>query len=88
MPRLAPKPLSLEDDEEKELNKILARYSTSQQIAKRAKIIVFHYTPKHCSWLNQIEIWLSIVARKLLKRSSFRKFRRLSSQDSRFHCIL
>ena len=19
--------------------------------------IVFHYTPKHCSWLNQIEIW-------------------------------
>ena len=50
--------------------------------------IVFHYTPKHCSWLNQIEIWLSIVARKLLKRSSFRKFRRLSSQDSRFHCIL
>jgi len=19
--------------------------------------IVFHFTPKHCSWLNQIEIW-------------------------------
>ncbi|MBE9043559.1 transposase [Pleurocapsales cyanobacterium LEGE 10410] len=33
--------------------------------------IVFNYTPKHCSWLNQIEIWFSIVARKLLKRSSF-----------------
>ena len=28
--------------------------------------IVFHYTPKHCSWLNQIEIWLGIFARKLL----------------------
>ncbi|MBV7336844.1 transposase [Chloroflexi bacterium TSY] len=25
--------------------------------------IVFHYTPKHCSWLNQIEIWLSILVR-------------------------
>jgi hypothetical protein len=34
--------------------------------------IVFHYTPKHCSWLNQIEIWLSILTRKLLKRGSFR----------------
>jgi transposase len=33
--------------------------------------IVFHYTPKHCSWLNQIEIWFSILVRKLLKRGSF-----------------
>jgi hypothetical protein len=33
--------------------------------------IVFHYTPKHCSWLNQIEIWLSILVRKLLKRGAF-----------------
>ncbi len=33
--------------------------------------IVFHYTPKHSSWMNQIEIWLSILVRKLLKRGSF-----------------
>jgi len=33
--------------------------------------IVFHYTPKHSSWLNQVEIWLSILARKLLRRGSF-----------------
>ena len=33
--------------------------------------IVFHFTPKHCSWLNQIEIWFSILVRKLLKRASF-----------------
>lgn len=33
--------------------------------------IVVHYTPKHCSWLNQMEIWLSILVRKLLKRGSF-----------------
>jgi hypothetical protein len=33
--------------------------------------LVFHYTPKHSSWLNQIEIWLSILARKLLRRGSF-----------------
>ena len=33
--------------------------------------IVFHYTPKHASWMNQIEIWFSILVRILLKRSSF-----------------
>jgi transposase len=33
--------------------------------------IVFHYTPKHASWMNQIEIWFSILVRKLLKRASF-----------------
>jgi DDE superfamily endonuclease len=33
--------------------------------------MVFHYTPTHCSWLNQMEIWLSILVRKLLKRGSF-----------------
>ena len=33
--------------------------------------VVFHYTPKHSSWLNQVEIWLSILVRKLLKRGSF-----------------
>lgn len=33
--------------------------------------IVFHYTPRHASWMNQIEIWFSILARKLLKRGSF-----------------
>jgi hypothetical protein len=29
------------------------------------------YTPKHTSWLNQVEIWFSILVRKLLRRSSF-----------------
>jgi DDE superfamily endonuclease len=33
--------------------------------------IVFHYTPKHASWMNQIEIWFSILSRKLLKRGNF-----------------
>jgi transposase len=31
----------------------------------------FVYTPKHCSWLNQIEIWFSILSRRALKRASF-----------------
>ena len=33
--------------------------------------IRFLYTPKHCSWLNQVEIWFSILVRKLLRRGSF-----------------
>jgi len=36
-----------------------------------AHAIVFHYTPKHASWLNQIAIWLGILTRKLLRRGSF-----------------
>ena len=33
--------------------------------------IRFLYTPKHRSWLNQIEMWFSILVRRLLKRASF-----------------
>jgi DDE superfamily endonuclease len=33
--------------------------------------VVFHYTPRHSSWLNQIEIWRSHLVRKVLKRGSF-----------------
>lgn len=33
--------------------------------------VVFHYTPKHSSWLNQIEIWLGVLMNKVLKRGSF-----------------
>ena len=29
------------------------------------------YTPKHSSWLNQIEIWFSILVRRLLARASW-----------------
>lgn len=33
--------------------------------------IRFVFTPLHTSWLNQVEIWFSILVRKLLKRASF-----------------
>jgi DDE superfamily endonuclease len=42
--------------------------------------IVFSYTPKHASWMNQIEIWLSILVRKLLKRGNFRSLEDLKEQ--------
>jgi hypothetical protein len=34
--------------------------------------IRFLYSPRHASWLNQIEIWFSILARRLLRRGSFK----------------
>jgi len=46
--------------------------------------IVFHYTPKHASWLNQIEIWFSILMRKLLSRSSFSSRRDLKIRIEKF----
>jgi transposase len=31
----------------------------------------FRYTPKHASWLNQIEVWFSILQRRILRYGSF-----------------
>jgi transposase len=42
--------------------------------------IVFHYTPKHGSWMNQVEIWLSILVRKLLKRGNFTSVEHLKAK--------
>jgi transposase len=42
--------------------------------------IRFVYTPKHTSWLNQIEIWFSILVRRLLKRASFTSTEELRSR--------
>lgn len=33
--------------------------------------IRFCYTPKHASWMNQIEIWFGILARKVIRRGNF-----------------
>lgn len=43
--------------------------------------IQFIFTPKHASWLNQIECWFSVLARRLLnKRSSFRTVKQLEER--------
>lgn len=40
-------------------------------LEKQGGRIHFHFTPTHASWLNQIELWFSILARKFLKRNIF-----------------
>lgn len=46
--------------------------------------IRFVYTPKHCSWLNQIEIWFGILTRKVLKHASFASSEELRERILRF----
>lgn len=49
-----------------------------QSCASRARFlrdvshrIQFVYVPKHTSWLNQVELWFSILVRRVLKRGNF-----------------
>ena len=46
--------------------------------------IIFHFTPRHASWLNQIEIWFSILARKLLRRGNFATKKELHTKIEQF----
>ena len=46
--------------------------------------IRFVYTPKHASWLNQIECWFSILVRRLLKRASFKSETELKEKILKF----
>ena len=46
--------------------------------------ITFHFTPRHASWLNQIEIWFSILVRKLLSRGNFDSKKALRTKIEEF----
>jgi DDE superfamily endonuclease len=53
-------------------------------LQNRTHHIHFVYTPKHCSWLNQIEIWFGILSRKLIKRGNFTSKEHLKQQILKF----
>ena len=60
---------------------ILANQASRQTFLEdKTHRIRFVYTPKHASWLNQIEIWFSILMRRLLKRASFSSVEELSER--------
>jgi transposase len=44
----------------------------------------FHFTPTHASWLNQVEVWFSILSRQALKHSSFGSAREVRDRIDAF----
>lgn len=46
--------------------------------------VVFCYTPRHTSWMNQIELWFSVLVRRLLRRGSFASLEELKRRILEF----
>lgn len=52
-------------------------------LAQRPRYHV-HFTPTYASWLNQVEIWFSLITRKAVRRGSFRSAKELITKIDEF----
>lgn len=76
--------IELELDRKGNLKHIKAMASRRAFLQEPSHRIRFVYTPKHTSWLNQIELWFSILSRRLLKRGNFNSVEDLKQQILEF----
>ena len=49
---------------------------------------ILHYTPKHASWVNQVELFFSIFTKAMLARRQLLLSRRASGRSARVHRLL
>ena len=64
---------------------ILKNKKTRQEfLSDSSHSIRFYYTPKHASWMNQIECWFGILARKVIRRGSFASLQELENRVLQF----
>jgi transposase len=57
---------------------------TKTWLAAHTDRFVVHHTPTHASWLNQVELFFSILGRRLLKRGEFKSVDDLVNRISAF----
>ena len=73
---------------DRELHVILDNLNThkpkNDRWLKRHKNVHFHFTPTKASWLNQVEIWFSILAAKALAGTSFNSRKELMAHIDAF----
>lgn len=68
-----------------ELHIVMDNFSAHKTVevalwAEKHKSVHFHFTPTHASWLNQVELWFSILSRQLLSKQDFESVQDLTMQ--------
>lgn len=78
----------VEDHPDRDIHVILDNLNTHKpkedRWLRRHPRVHFHFTPTHASWLNQIEVWFSILSRQALRPASFTSVAELRQAMDRF----